>query len=92
MTYALAWLVMMNVLAFAAFADDKRRARLGLRRIPEHTLLSLAALGGSAGAWAARRTFRHKTRKQPFSTWLWLIAAAQTLATAVYLGGRLGGG
>ena len=48
-----------------------------LRRTPESTLLWLAALGGTPGAFAARHVFRHKTRKQPFSTVLMVIAALQ---------------
>jgi uncharacterized membrane protein YsdA (DUF1294 family) len=47
------------------------------RRIPEGELLLLAALGGTPGAYAARHIFRHKTRKQPFSTRLRAIAALQ---------------
>jgi uncharacterized membrane protein YsdA (DUF1294 family) len=51
--------------------------RAGERRIPEAHLLGLALIGGSPGALMARRMFRHKTRKQPFSTWLFLIVAIQ---------------
>ncbi len=63
---------------------DKRRARLGLRRFPERILLLWALAGGSLGALAGRQLFRHKTRKQPFSTRLWLIVAAQAMAIAVW--------
>ncbi|XOU69537.1 DUF1294 domain-containing protein [Sphingomonas sp. VDB2] len=63
---------------------DKRRARLGLRRLSERTLLLWALAGGSAGALVGRRLFRHKTRKQPFSTLLWLIVAAQAMAAAAW--------
>lgn len=59
------------------FWQDKRCAIAGDRRIPEADLLTLALMGGSPGAFAARRLFRHKTRKEPFSTQLILIAAAQ---------------
>ena len=37
----------------------------------------LAVIGGSPGAFAARHLFRHKTRKEPFSTRLMVIAAMQ---------------
>lgn len=70
-------LVAVNLLTVWRFADDKARAVAGSRRVPESDLLFLAAIGGTPGAFAARRLWRHKTRKQPFSTWLWLIAVAQ---------------
>lgn len=59
------------------FHQDKQRAVAGVRRIPEANLLGLALIGGTPGAFLARSCFRHKTRKQPFSTWLMLIAVIQ---------------
>lgn len=71
------YLLCMNALTFTVFADDKRRARQGDRRVPERILLQLAAFGGSPGAFAAQQLLRHKTRKEPFRTLLWLIAFLQ---------------
>jgi len=59
------------------FWQDKQRAIAGARRIAEADLLGLALIGGSPGALLARRWFRHKTRKEPFSTRLLLIVALQ---------------
>lgn len=73
------YLLAINALTFSAFAGDRRRAASGDRRVPEKTLLGLAALGGTPGAFAAWRLFRHKTRKEPFRTWLWLITLAQVV-------------
>ena len=81
-------LIAMNFLAFAAFGIDKARAEAGAWRISEGTLLRLAFLGGTPGAYAGRAMFRHKTRKQPFSGNLHTIAAIQLCAAAfltVYL-------
>jgi uncharacterized membrane protein YsdA (DUF1294 family) len=74
----LSWLVCINAWTILRFWQDKQRAGAGQRRIRESNLLGLALIGGSPGAFAARRLFRHKTRKQPFSTYLMGIAAAQT--------------
>lgn len=75
-----AYLGAINVVTFHVFAWDKIEAasRRG-RRTPERTLLALTAAGGTLGALAARRLFRHKTRKQPFVTVFWLIVAAQAV-------------
>jgi len=70
-------LVALNLVTMLRFWQDKQRAIAGLRRIPEVHLLGLALVGGSPGALAARHMFRHKTRKQPFSTWLFVIATIQ---------------
>lgn len=67
----------INLWTILQFWRDKERARAGERRIPEADLLALAAIGGSPGALLARRLFRHKTRKQPFSSYLMVIVALQ---------------
>lgn len=75
-------LIAMNFLAFAAFDLDKSRAERGDWRVSEGTLLRLALFGGTLGAYAGRALFRHKTRKQPFSSNLHMIAALQLIAAA----------
>ena len=70
-------LIAVNFIAFAAFGIDKALAEGGHRRIAESTLLTWALLGGSPGAYAGRQLFRHKTRKQPFSSQLHGIAGLQ---------------
>ena len=46
----------INLAGWGAFAWDKLRARDGLWRIPERTLLTIAAIGGSPGAILALET------------------------------------
>lgn len=72
--YILYWLIAANGIAFILMILDKRRAETGDRRIPESTLLFWAFVGGAFGTVAAARLVRHKTRKQPFMTWMliWL--------------------
>jgi uncharacterized membrane protein YsdA (DUF1294 family) len=71
-------LLAVNLWTWLCFALDKGRAVSGGgRRVPERDLLLLALIGGSPAAFAARHMLRHKTMKEPFSTWLKLIAAMQ---------------
>jgi len=71
-----------NLTAFAAFGLDKQRARSGAWRIKESTLLGLALIGGTGGAYLGRSRFRHKTRKRNFSRNLHLIALVQAAVLA----------
>jgi uncharacterized membrane protein YsdA (DUF1294 family) len=70
-------LLAINAWTVIRFWQDKQRAIAGERRISEGDLLGLALIGGSPGALLARRLFRHKTRKEPFSTQLSIIVALQ---------------
>ena len=82
-TYApsiLIFLLVINGWTILFFWLDKERARSGAWRIPEGKLLGLALAGGSPGAYLARHLFRHKTRKQPFSTRLFTIVVLQASA------------
>lgn len=97
-TFATLYLGVLNLLTFAIFGFDKAAAadkvNRGRPRVPERTLLALAALGGSPGALLARPVFHHKTRKQPFSGWLTLIVFVQIVAAVAGLvlwWSRLGG-
>ncbi len=75
------YLVIMNIAAFALFAEDKRRAKKDLWRIPEKTLIALMAVGGSLGGLLAMEIFRHKTTRLKFwfagiaSLIIWTAAA-----------------
>ena len=83
-------LLALNLLTFVIFAFDKARARAGGQRVAESTLLGLALIGGTPGAFAARHLFRHKTRKQPFRRRLHAIALLQLLGLAVWFWQRAG--
>lgn len=82
---AAAYLLAMNVATFAVYGLDKRFAKTpGHRRVRERTLLLLAALGGSLGALAAMRVFRHKTKHKKFVFGVPALLVLQ-LALAAYL-------
>ena len=59
-------LAAMNLLAFILYGVDKLKAKKGAWRIPEATLLLVAALGGSLGALLGMELFRHKTKHWQF--------------------------
>ncbi|SEW24854.1 DUF1294 domain-containing protein [[Clostridium] fimetarium] len=60
------YLVIINVIAFVVYGIDKRKAKKHLWRIPEATLIGLALMGGSVGAFLGMRCFRHKTKHIKF--------------------------
>lgn len=78
------YLLAVNVVAFAAFGIDKYKAKRGLWRISEATLLLLAVVGGSIGALLGMRIWRHKTQHAKFRYGLPLIILAQ-IALIYYL-------
>ncbi|MCI8776258.1 MAG: DUF1294 domain-containing protein [Oscillospiraceae bacterium] len=63
---AIIYLLIINLTAFIMYFSDKTRAIKHRWRIPEATLLFIAALGGSLGAFAAMKVFRHKTKHPKF--------------------------
>ena len=77
-----AWLLIINVLAFAMYGLDKYKAMKHAWRIPEATLLGLAALGGAYGALLAMQMFRHKTRHIKFTLTVPLLAIAEAALLA----------
>ena len=60
------YLVIINVIAFIIYGIDKRKAKKHLWRIPEATLIGLALMGGSVGAFLGMRLFHHKTKHIKF--------------------------
>lgn len=78
----LAYLLAINLAAFALYSIDKRAAIARTRRIPEDRLLAVAFLGGSIGSKIGQMVLRHKIRKEPFRQQLNGILAVQILALA----------
>ena len=79
MNYLLIYLLIINAAAFLAMLIDKRKAQKNCWRIRESTLLALAVIGGSVGAYAGMRLFRHKTKHLKFSLGLPFILAAHIM-------------
>lgn len=84
------WLVVPAVLAtlsFAFYAFDKFRATRGQGRLPEVQLLTIDALGGWPGGFAAQQLLRHKNAKAGYQALFWLIVASHEFAAAWWLFG-----
>lgn len=85
MTLLLIYLVVVNVATFVVYGIDKLKARRGRWRVPEATLLTLAAVGGSIGAWCGMRVWRHKTRHAKFRYGVPAIIIAQIALAATFI-------
>ena len=59
-------LVVWNVIVFALYGIDKRKAVRKSHRISERTLLVTCALFGSVGAFLGMTLLRHKTKHLQF--------------------------
>ena len=77
-------LLAVNIATFLLYGIDKYKAKKGKWRISEATLLTMAAIGGSIGAWAGMRLWHHKTMHKKFKYGIPLIITFQ-VALAVYL-------
>ena len=84
MKYFLLYLLLINAVGFLLMRIDKRKAKRGRWRIPEATLMGVAAIGGSIGSLLGMYTFRHKTKHVKFTLGIPLILAVQ-LAALAYL-------
>ncbi|MDO4956546.1 MAG: DUF1294 domain-containing protein [Bacteroidales bacterium] len=62
----LIYLAAITLFTFIVYGIDKRRAKKGRWRIPESTLLLLAVIGGSIGAYLGMKVWHHKTRHKKF--------------------------
>lgn len=84
--YVLIYLLAMNVLTFIVYGIDKMKARKHRWRIPESTLLLLAALGGSLGAWMGMQLWHHKTLHKKFRYGIPAIIALQAILAVLVFG------
>ena len=62
----LIYLLAINIVTFLVYGIDKLKAKKNWWRIPEATLLLLAAIGGSIGAWMGMKVWHHKTMHKKF--------------------------
>ena len=82
--YILYYLIAINIITFLIYGIDKLKAKKGKWRIPESTLLLLAIIGGSIGAWFGIKVWHHKTLHKKFKYGIPLIVIIQ-IAIAIYI-------
>ena len=83
----LLYLLLINLVTFLTFGLDKWKAKRKekketVRRVPEKTLFTLSALGGSVGALLGMKVFHHKTLHKTFRFGIPAILAMQIIIPA----------
>ena len=62
----LIYYVIINIIAFFMYGNDKKRAKKDEWRIPESTLIGVAFMGGGIGSYLGMKICRHKTKHWKF--------------------------
>ena len=75
----------LNLITFIIYGIDKFKAKKAKWRISEATLLLLAVIGGSIGAWLGLQVWRHKTQHKKFFIGIPMILTLQVIATIYIL-------
>lgn len=85
--FGLIYLLAANALTFIVYGIDKLKAKRQQWRIPESTLILLAALGGSVGAFLGMQIFRHKTKHPKFNICIpmFIIIHAAIIAYIIFM-------
>ena len=85
---ALLYLVAVNLVTFFIYGIDKFKSKRAKWRVPEATLLGLAAVGGCIGAWLGMKLWHHKTLHKKFRYGIPLILIAQIAIVLLAVWGR----
>jgi uncharacterized membrane protein YsdA (DUF1294 family) len=86
--FSLIGFLLLNVITFLVYGIDKWKAKSNRWRIPESTLLLLAIVGGSIGAWCGIKLWHHKTLHKKFRYGIPAIIIIQ-IAAAVFVWNKL---
>lgn len=78
------YLLAINAVTFIVYGIDKYKAKKAKWRISEATLLLLAVLVGSVGAWVGMKVWHHKTMHKKFKYGIPAILLIQ-IALMAYL-------
>ncbi len=71
--------VLNNILGFALFGIDKKRAENGRYRVSEASLILNAVFGGALGCLLGMKVFHHKTKKKKFTITIPLLLILWTV-------------
>lgn len=83
--YLLAYIVIINIVTFLAFAYDKHRAKKDGWRIKNFFLLGLSFFGGSLGGLLGMKLIRHKSKKSYYRLGLPLMVLMQVLILVYFM-------
>ena len=84
MEETICYILAINIATFLLYSIDKYKAKQNQWLISEATLLMMAVIGGSIGAWAGMRLWHHKTMHKKFKYGIPVIIILQVVL-AVYL-------
>lgn len=73
MKYLFFYLIIINAVGWLIMLIDKQKAKRNAWRIPEATLMGIAAIGGSLGSLIGMYQFRHKTKHRKFTVGIPLL-------------------
>jgi uncharacterized membrane protein YsdA (DUF1294 family)/cold shock CspA family protein len=76
--------LVLSLIAYVAYLDDKNKAVRGSRRTPEKSLHWLGLLGGWPGALVAQWHLRHKNRKLSFQITFWTTVILNVAFTILF--------
>lgn len=74
------YLILINAVGLLLMLIDKKKAKKGAWRIPEATLMGVAAIGGSIGVLLGMKLCRHKTKHPKFFVGVPVILVLQVAA------------
>lgn len=69
--------IIINAFTFFIYGIDKLKAKKGKWRIPEASLMGLAVIGGSIGAYLGIKVWHHKTLHKKFKYGIPIILLLQ---------------
>ena len=78
-------IVIINIVTFFVYGIDKYKAKKGKWRIPENSLIGLAIIGGSIGAYLGMRVWHHKTMHLKFKYGIPLIIVIQLIIVYMFV-------